>query len=244
MTQTTPGTQSHLPIRGFLIVFTFLLIVVSFTASIFGENNKINITAQRLMENVAAGEPEKAYDLLTDSAKKRIDFTKFKARMAPLRMYLRAQYGANFSNEYKYASRHKFWLPWFDESLLKVTVGLYRKEQGVISEIKVMLSTPDFDRPPLPDLLVVARQGGRWLVDDINFDPEKYAGIINKIKSKDIFSPTANGFVLEGFVYDRRTATPDERAFMMDTLTQALQELQADSGVKKQETDDMMKMIP
>jgi|GEM_PF-4518514 len=243
MTQTPAKSEIRLPIRGFLVVFLTVLVIVAATAAIFGENNKINITARRMMEGIASGDFDGAYGLLTDSAQKRIDPRKFEARMAPLRTYLRALYGAGIGSEYKFTSRARFWIPGLEESRRAVVVGVYRKEPGIKSEIKEMLFAPKLAGAELQDLLVIVRQSGRWLVDDINFDPEKYASVIKKAKGKDYLSATQNGFVLDGFVYDRRTTSPEERAIMMDALSQALQELQKDSGVKKQGSDDMMKML-
>ncbi|MCM8796817.1 MAG: 4Fe-4S binding protein, partial [Candidatus Omnitrophica bacterium] len=42
-----------------------------------------------------------------------------------------------------FTSRTKFWLPWINESRRQVTVGIYRKEPGILSEFKEML--PSYD---------------------------------------------------------------------------------------------------
>lgn len=237
--------ESQLPIRGFLIIFGTLLVLIALTASILGENQKVHITARRMMENVAQRNYDEAYELLTENARQKIKLGEFKAMMSQLRFYLRETYGADFSQKYKFTSRSDFWMPWFENNRRFVSVGLYEKEPGVMAEFKEMVYPPAPDGPEIKNLFEIVRSGNRWLIDAIHFNPQDYPEVFKKSGTgkKDIFVPTEFGFNFEGFIYDKRTTTPQERAELIDALTQALDELKKDSGIQSSPSDDILKYI-
>ena len=80
----------------------------------------------------------------------------------------------------------------------------------------------------------------------MNFDPGKYLAELEKDRGRmmELFTPTEHGFILDGFVYDRRAITPEQRAWMLDALKQAVHELEADSGTKKPSAEDFLKILP
>ncbi len=245
MSKPKKGTETHLPIRQVLTVFLLLLTMVSLVAAIAGENQKIKISARKLIERVAERNYQEAYDLLGKNAKKRINNKEFKAKMAVLRTYLRLKYGPLFNEEYSFHYETSLWIPWIGDDTRTVSAGLYRRGEGMIAEITDFVKTPPLDGPMLRDLVVVTRERGRWKIQDVRFNPEKFADVLKKASQSDtaLFTPTSNGFIFEGFVYDRRAITPEQRSFMLDALKQAIQEIETDAGKKKSSGDGLLKMI-
>lgn len=245
MAESSDKVESQLPIGGALAVFGTLLVLIAFIASILGENQKVHISARRMMENVAQRDYDEAYELLTENARGKIKIGEFKAMMSQLRFYLRETYGADFQQKYKFTSRCDFWIPWLEDSRRFVSVGLYEKEPGVMAEFKEMIYTPSPDGPELKNLFEIVRRGNRWLIDNVHFNPEDYPEVFKKGDSskKEVFVPTDFGFNFEGFIYDRRTITPQERAELIDALTQALDELKKESGKTAPSSDDIFKYI-
>lgn len=246
MSKPENSSDSQLPIGKFLIIFATLLVIVAFSAAIYGENSKIDDSSRRWMNNVSEGKYDTAYELLSQNAKSKMSDNEFKAEAAILRKYLRARYGVRFLDDYKFLSRKEFWIPWLTNNTFPVSVGLFEKKPGVRAEIKELLSTPPLAGPELKDLLIMTREKGQWKVDGLNFDPSEHADILNKIfgQELDIFASTENGFNLEGFVYDRRTTSPQDRDLLMEDLKQALRQLEKDAGIKEKPSDDLFNMIP
>ena len=94
MSETRVGTDSHLPVKPAIAIFSLILLAVAVVASIAGENQKIKVTGRKLMTFVADRKYQDAYDkLLTEDAQKRISPEDFRAKLAVLRTYLRLDYG-------------------------------------------------------------------------------------------------------------------------------------------------------
>ena len=113
------------------------------------------------------------------------------------------------------------------------------------SEAIQLIKTPPLIGPLIENLLTVRRIKGKWRIEDFQFDPKKYPSqkAENNLVEPTIFTPTENGFIFEGFVYDRRVMTPEQRSWLLDALKQATHEIETDSGKKTVEGDDFMKMI-
>ena len=239
-------TETQLPVKPVMTVFFLILVVIALLASVAGENQKIKITGRKLIDRVVARDFDDAYDLLADDAKKRFTVEEVRARLTLLRTYLRVKYGPDFYEEYRFHYDTKIWIPWRGDNTRSVSMGLYPKSDKMSSELLSFFKTPPLEGPRIDEFFKVIRESGNWKILEITFDPEKYSDVISQARKIDheIFSSTGNGFVFEGFVYDRRAATPEQRSFMLDSLKQAIHELEKDSGKKSSPSDDFMKMIP
>lgn len=239
--------ETHLPVKKVLAVFLSILAIVAVIAAIVGENQKIRISGRKLMDRVANRDFDEAYKLLGDNAKSRIKDDDFRVNLAALRNYLRVKYGPDYKEKYKYYFDAPFWIPWRGDDIRKVSFGVYRKKGTIKSEIIGFITKPEIEAPIIDNMLTVGREDGVWKIIELNFDPQKYPlnenG--NTPAMPSIFSPTENGFVLKGIEYDRPTTSPEQRAWLLDALKQAVHELETDSGKKNQEEElNPLKIIP
>jgi hypothetical protein len=246
MAEKKVGTDTHLPVRPALTIFLVILSVVAFVASIAGENQKIKITARKLLDSVADRNYDEAYDFLSDDAKKRISPSEFRGKLSILRTYLRFQYGPSYKEDYGFYFEAPVWIPWRGDDVKVVSAGLYRKGKTSKDQVIEMLKTPPLEGPVLPNLLTFQRERGIWKVTDLQFRKEDYADVFKKANQPGMtyFTPTDSGFVFEGFVYDRNTVTLEQRAWLLDALKQATQELERDAGKKKTDLDNYLKFLP
>lgn len=244
MSKSQPSTDTRLPVRPVLTVFFLLLAAVALVAAIAGENQKIDITARKLIERIGQRNYEEAYSLLSKRAKENTPFEDFKANASMFRMYLRLKYGPGFQDRYSYHFDSPLWIPWHGDNIKIVSVGLYKKESGMLAQALNLVKKPEIEGEMMQNLVKVVREDGRWSVDELNFDPEEHAGVLQKAQSApELFMPTEHGFVFEGFVYDRRTVTPEKRAEILDALEQAISEVKGKKG-EKAPSDELLKMLP
>ncbi len=244
MSKSQPSTETHLPIRPVLTVFFIVLAAVAFAAAIAGENQKIDITGRKFIERIAQRNYEGAYSLFSKPSKEKTPLEDFKAKASMFRMYLRLKYGAGFEDKYSYHIESPLWIPWHGDNMKNVSTGLYRKESGMLAQAKNLIKTPRIEGETMSNLIKVVREDGYWTVDELNFDPEEHAELLQRARSgPEIFTLTEHGFVFEGFVYDQRTTTPDKRAEILDALERAISEVRGKKG-KKAESEDLLKMLP
>jgi len=246
MSKPNVGTETYLPVRPMLTVFFLILSVIAFVAAIAGENQKIKITARKMLDNVADRNYDEAYDFLDDGAKKSVSSTDFRAEFSVLRQYLRLQYGPSYKEDYAFYFEAPVWIPWMGDNVRTVSAGLYRKGKSSAAQVIELVKRPPLEGPMLPNLLTFRREGGAWKVIGFHFRKEDYADVFARAQKvrMSIFNPTETGFNFEGFTYDRNSTTPEQRAWMLDALNQATHELEKDAGKTKTDLDQYLKLLP
>jgi len=244
MNKSQTSTEARLPIRPVLTGFFIVLAAVAFVAAIAGENQKMDITARKLIERVSRRNYEDAYALLSERAKENTSPEDFKAKASMFRLFLRLKYGPGFEDKYSYYFEAPLWIPWRGDNTRKVSVGLYEKKSDMLAQAINLIKKPEIVGGIMKDLITVVREDGSWAVDELNFNPEEHAGLLQKAESvPQLFTPTEHGFIFEGFVYDRRAVTPRRRAELLDALKQAMDEVKGEEG-KNAPSDDLLKMLP
>ncbi len=195
-------------------ILVLLIAIILTLVSIFGENNKIDVVAEKYFQTIMEKDYKKSYEIICN---KSVDGKLIKSEKSfdfnfILELSLRKKYNLVEWKKYKIdVKRSKFWIPFFTNDTVKISLRLIKEEEQSLFDILFKRVKVEY----VKDLIIIVRDNGMWKIKDIdvknNNISDVYSHIKEKMKRVDLFNYTENGLDIHNFSFDLKKMSPIDK---------------------------------